>query len=289
MTINCKYYEVLEQWPGFYNLYTCEGTAVNIGNLGTIEAITGAHLSGKNESSVTNLIIYGQFEVKTVPLDLYKFFPNLEAIYLSKNPIKYVGREHLYGLSKLKTAIFIDNQIEAIGNDLFEYQPNQIEAISFSYNPLKNIGLNVFSEMSRLRSFHTLPGYYENCYKGFVENDVNGAARMIAELKLKCFPTEEMILGHKFNILHKSFENLLLKLENDFESLKKRDAELSKSLNQVKTNLNSKFTSLTIESENRFEKLNSDLAEVKTRQDTIQGRIEKISTECCATTPFFKS
>lgn len=341
LTINCKYFMEPERWPGFYNLYSCDGTAVLTGNLQTIEAVTGTHLAGKNDSSVKNFVFHDQLEVKTIPLDLYKFFPNLEAVFFFRNPIKYVGKEHLYGLSKLKSADFIDNQITAIGNDLFEYQPNQIEAISFSYNPLKNVGLNVFSEMSKLRSFHTLPGHYENCYVGFVENDVNGAARMITDIKLKCFPTEEMILDHKFKNLQKSFENLLSKLENstdvcamnksrlselevdfDFaiahfnnfkskteshltslslqvsaienkiaignEDSVKRDAELSKSLNQVKINLNSKLTSLTKETGDRFEQLNTDLTKVKTRQDTFEGRIEKISTECCATIPFFK-
>lgn len=216
------------------NLYTCEGKVVwTIGNIRAVTAISGAHLYGKYNSNVQSLFIQGQEDVKYIPLDIYKFFPNLEAIKMHKTGLTYVGQEHLYGLSKLRAVDFYMNQVKTLGSNLFAYQPNQIESISLTLNPVENIGYNVFSQMSKLRTVHF--DYATKCFGGTCNNDCGCVSRMITQINYRCFPSYEMILEQRIDSVLKSNAELKSKLDSTAASCSSQGTRLT----TLETNYNS--------------------------------------------------
>lgn len=150
-----------------------------------------------------------QAAIKNFPQDIYRFFPNLEAIYFHRTGIKYIGKEHLFGLSNLRSADFHLNNIEAIGNNLFRYQADKVEFVSFWNNPVKNVGFNAFGGMSKLRNLDFREVY---CYYGDADNNLLETKRVITEIAENCLPTVEMALDIAAELTSKSQDTLKTKV-----------------------------------------------------------------------------
>lgn len=262
LTIQCIYSIVSERFPGLYNLYTCEATIERSGNLQRVQYVNGKHMSEKSNAQVQNLQISCQQNIKEIPLDVYKFFPNLESFHVTLTSVEYVGKQHLYGLSKLRSLDLFNNKIKNIGSNLFEYQPNLIEGISFGLNPIEHVGYNVFSEMSKLKTLHFFSAMgsksYNSCYDGCIANSISAAATLITEINSSCFPSIEMILEHKIETMMASYSSLQTKLDSAVSTLTSQGSRLT----TLETNYNalqSNYDSFVTSTNNQFSSLSAKI------------------------------
>lgn len=251
LDVQCKYV-VANRWPTLKNLYTCEASLSFNDHPRRIESVTGNHTTGKVNVNVQSFIISGQDTVMDFPLDLHKFFPNLEAIYITGTGIETVAKEHFYGLPNLKSVDFggaLGNKIRSIGNNPFCFQANKLVGISFYNNPVEHIGFDFLEFMSKLNHLHF---HGSKCYNMITDNFQQMAATIKHEVTERCFPTLEMVQEKRIDDLHRSY---------------------------VILNENCNL---------RFDNFGNDLTEIKNQHNLMDKRISKISSECCTAEPFFK-
>lgn len=246
-------------------MYTCEANVSLDGSLRRLESVT---YKGGNLNDVKNLQIRFQEKFKDIPNNIYRLFPNLESLHIRLTGIEYIGKEHLFGLTKLRSLDLIDNKIKNIGSNLFEYQPNQIEGISFALNPVVHIGYDVFTQMSKLKTFHfhTYSSSCVSCYNGRVDDDISGVAKMIVAVNLKCFPSYEMILEQKIDVLTKSNSDLKSNLDAAVTSISTQGTRIS----NLETNLNSFKSSYNL----FYASTNSQLSSLSTGITSLNSKVD---------------
>lgn len=166
MSFQCTFSTYESSYEYYGPFYVCSVAPLgNSNKIGKLEAVTGVHLAGKSNANVQMITIIDPSMIEA-PIDLYRFFPNLEIILLQRTNIAYLSKEHLYGLSKLFLVTYADNpNLTAIGEDFFIYQPDQILRIQISDNPIATLGPRFFSRMSELETLciSVVPCGYDIC------------------------------------------------------------------------------------------------------------------------------
>lgn len=152
LIIDCIYNieKIVWPWTDETNMYTCLGDIEYSGNGENLENVTGTHSKGMKFDDVEALYIRNQPEVKSVPLGLRKFLPNLTVIHFFKTAVKSLEKELFFGLPNLKVFNFARNNISEIGNDVFEFQRDIVEAFSLWQNPIQNVGVNTMKNLTKL-------------------------------------------------------------------------------------------------------------------------------------------
>lgn len=140
------------KFSGLNDLYTCMATIIFTGDPINIELIKRSHMPGKEWSDVKGFIVLNQPEVTLIPRGLKNLFPNLESIHFSNTGLKEISSDDLEGLYNLRSADFNSNMIESIGDHIFKDQLNTIEGIDFSKNPIRNIGVDAFTNLTQLKT-----------------------------------------------------------------------------------------------------------------------------------------
>lgn len=133
-------------------MYSCVGTIRNDGVSRNLTQVTGAHQPGRDHSHVVGFIIRDHmFEL--APRDIYRFFPNLEAITFNRNGLKEITRDDIFGLPKLRVLNFHINNIKQIDSNLLENN-FLIEAFSVADNPVRHVGLSAFKNANEMTTLH---------------------------------------------------------------------------------------------------------------------------------------
>lgn len=192
LVLQCEFKIEENEWPSYTSSYTCLATVIFTGDMRKVERIDGTNLEDKTLEMVQCLKIYKQEEVRKIPRNLYKFFPSLEAIKITSTNLNEISKDDFINLPKLKVFDFFFNEIEKVGNNVFDNQKNVVEAVSFAYNPLKYLGYTNITEFTKLTILH----FFGTCQIDHEEGEVEGHEDSLKLWKTaadNCRPTIQMI------------------------------------------------------------------------------------------------
>lgn len=188
LILDCTY-SVTSLWKTD-NVYVCTARVILVGDDCNLTESSRNHLDGMNDSDVKGVSFDGN-NLKMMPRNLSKIFPNLEALQISSSQLKEIKREDLVGFRKLEVFDLYNNQIRSIAGNLFENNL-QIQHIRFSENPLKHVGLNAFKNLQ----LHTLYLNSAGCISDYGNNRA-AVERLIMRMTDSCPPSWEMIVAAK--------------------------------------------------------------------------------------------
>ena len=135
------------------NEYTCVAT-----NLRTslsdrkISEVKGTHLPGKTNADVKQFCVDKQ-NCPYLPLDVSKFFPNLEIFFFMRSNVQHWFNGDIDGLNELLIFDISRNPIEVLGPNFFD-DHETIEKISFFDCNLKSIHPNALMPLKNLKEAH---------------------------------------------------------------------------------------------------------------------------------------
>ncbi|KAL7030079.1 hypothetical protein ACKWTF_006507 [Chironomus riparius] len=116
----------------------------------SVTEIVGTHKYGKSNDDVKQVFVKFQ-NVPYLPLNLGKFFQNLETLYVMKSNVQHLMNGDLDGLNKLKTFDVSHNPVEQIGEEFFKGQKT-IERISFYDCHIKKVNRGALDDLTNLNS-----------------------------------------------------------------------------------------------------------------------------------------
>jgi hypothetical protein len=129
-------------------LYTADCSTIKTGNPMFIEEIRGDHLLSGNDNRVHALKESGTLEF--IPTNLVDFFPNLIVFYCSA-PLKKLSASDLEPFPNLIVFSSIDSEFTSIDGNLFQHT-RKLQIVEFSGGKLQNVGKNLLSDLSELKS-----------------------------------------------------------------------------------------------------------------------------------------
>lgn len=174
------------------DIYNSKATVLFKGLSNTIESVKGRHLKLKTNFDVGILSLKNQPSVTIVPRGIGNFYPNITALVITQCGLTEISRDDFVGLSQLNTVDLRSNEIATIGNDAFANQPNQMISISFSNNPIANVGVGAFSStnMEQLTQF-----FFKSttCFAGReVRRSHELSLQLAADVEENCPPSVDM-------------------------------------------------------------------------------------------------
>lgn len=129
--LDCDYKQTTHPTVG--NAYTCHARVLKLALIdNVINGITQNHMKGKNSSDVTALVIQNQ-NCEEFLQELEKGFPNLEGIIFTHSHLKSIESNDLKPFTKLKYLSLINNDLEELHSDLFEFIVN-LQHVDFTTN-----------------------------------------------------------------------------------------------------------------------------------------------------------
>ncbi|XP_070507834.1 uncharacterized protein MAL8P1.12-like [Chironomus tepperi] len=238
-----------------------------------INEVKGSHKSGKSNDLVSGLVIDNK-KTEYFPSNLDEKFKNLLALKIKYGRLKEIHQDDLKKFSKLRYLNLDENNIEALDDDLFEFN-TELELIWFGKNKIKSIGRSTFDKLSQLSDLDLLGNI---CTK----ERISGAKVKpgISKIKLQCFKPDMELenLKQQYQILKTKNK----KLVENVEKLKSENSNLTKDVESM-TEHNFKLCyDLTAKLEEQTKKiLEKDIAieKLKNSNDDLKDQISKIQRE----------
>lgn len=163
LTLNCnfKYLKDLDE-PETREIYACESiNFTNFEKKEPINYVTNLHEIGRQNRDVKVFIIKHQ-TCHYLPAKIENFFAFVQEIEVDSSNLKQLFRENFARLPELKMAIFPNNELEFLPDDLFIYN-FKLTHLDFSQNQIKNVGINFFKSLHKLRYLL----FDNDCYVGY--------------------------------------------------------------------------------------------------------------------------
>ena len=151
--------------------YYCDGVSKN-------------HLPDKTRTDVLRLDFMLDMGIELMPLDIGKFFPNLEVFECSFGEIYYIEKEDFEQFPKLKVLDLFFNKIKALPGDLFANNPD-IVFFDLGHNPIDHVESSFFDKLDKLLAF------------GFAETECHPSPDIYPVDELKGRVTEQCIKAGK--------------------------------------------------------------------------------------------
>lgn len=117
--------------------------------IGTLESVTGNHLSGKSNADVEYLYIHNQILTR-FPTNIEAFFPFLIGIEWFNSNLLSIAPEDLEPFENLVIFSSFMNKLVSIDGRLFERAP-KLRWISFYGNLIENVGYNLLENLPDLQ------------------------------------------------------------------------------------------------------------------------------------------
>lgn len=169
------------------HFYTCTAKVIFVGDPRVVTDVSHNHAAGKNHGDVQAVILRNR-DMKFVPRDLHKFFPNLRSIDMYNSGVEEISREDLKNLTRLTEMNMRGNFIQVLRNDLF-LDNTELQSLNFISNPMRHIDYKVFDPLKQLTSLHFELAVCLS--QGFANNRAN-VELLIFRLFVNCPPTFEM-------------------------------------------------------------------------------------------------
>lgn len=211
LKIDCefKYHQTV-----FDRYYACVVSNLHTSfNNRTITAVNGKHLIGKSNEDV-EMFFSKKENCPYLPLNLYKFFPNLEVFYVMNSNVQHLITGDIDGLDKLKIFDVSYNPVDQIGEDFFKGHEN-LEKISFYESHLKKVTRGAFDGLENLRGLyfdfnaciddrteHNFEEFIENLYDKCQGKDYKLKEKIICEEMTKEFEKEAVKMNSPSNTIY---------------------------------------------------------------------------------------
>lgn len=115
-----------------------------------ITAITGQHMSGKNNDDV-KYFRATERKVQFFPRAVTKYFKNIETVQIESAGLREITKNDLKQFGEKLTLLWLSyNKLKVIESDLFEFNKN-LGAVSFDYNEILHVGSGAFNTLNDLR------------------------------------------------------------------------------------------------------------------------------------------
>lgn len=142
-------------WWVLDGIYRCksrnQGDIITEQNNREITKIAGEHDDSKTNFNVKGVLIVNS-NVFYFPRGLSNVFPNLEGISIWSSNLKEITQEDLKDLTNLRYIKLDDNQIQILGEKLFQNNP-KLELFSAMRNQISHIDSNIFNNFVNKLSF----------------------------------------------------------------------------------------------------------------------------------------
>lgn len=156
--LNCTF--GIAEWMGLGEVYYCyPKISFDLSNE-TVSEVVGTHLGNRTNNDVL-AVSFSRGNLTFVPQGLTNFFHNMIALYIGKSDIRILYGHELNGYPNLRwLSVEYDDQLEAIGGNLFSNLPN-IRFISIHENKnLDTIGWNILDKVNPISHLYFL---YNSC------------------------------------------------------------------------------------------------------------------------------
>lgn len=130
--------------------------------------------------------------VRVFPINIEKFFPNLQFLECRACGLAELTNDVLDGLTGLRVLDLFNNNIQVLGRNLFENNP-RIQSLHFGNNPMRHIAHNVFDPLPALTTFHFQTTTCNPPAPVIIDNNRNNILNFIFRLSIHCPPTTQMI------------------------------------------------------------------------------------------------
>jgi hypothetical protein len=161
-------------------------------------------MSGKSNNDE----IYFQARDKLIeyfPRGLEKFFTKLTGIAIWGSQLKEIHQDDLKSYTKLKYFSLTKNNIEVIGDGLFDYQPD-IEVIIFERSKIVHISPTVFDNLPKLTTLYLIGN---KCTSKDFFNNRTGVLEVIKSVKSTCISPDFTKLDEKLTNLELNSKYLI--------------------------------------------------------------------------------
>lgn len=129
--------------------YACKAQVSYIFGGRNLTTVIGIHETGRNNSDVKMLLVHDQMQLKSIPGNMEKFFPNLYGLEFLNGNIETVTAADLKPFPDLKLLNLGFQKLVVLESDLLQDTP-KLEWINFSSNLLKVIGSGLLTGLSEL-------------------------------------------------------------------------------------------------------------------------------------------
>ena len=248
-----------------------------------INEIKGSHLPGKINNHISGLVIEDK-KTEYFPLNLGEKLENLLALRIKFGRLREVHQDDLKKFSKLIHLNLDENNIEALDDDLFEFN-TELKLIWLSKNKIKSIGEPCFSELTKLSDLDLLDNTCTN--ERVKDAQVNQA---ISKIKQQCFKPDIELENLKLRYLkltikysksvndNKNLREKNFQMLNEVRTLKDRKLKCIEGSETVKGNETVEFNPLVEENETTMDQLQNENAKLNETSRTIRNDINKLQT-----------
>jgi Leucine-rich repeat (LRR) protein len=186
-----------------FKLYTCLNTNLNCNTMDVIRKPKGNHLYGKSNNDVTSIYLLSS-EMKGIPMNLFKKFPNLLRFVVHGLNIqdKFLNKESLFkgvfnGARKLTSVIITGTLLENLKENIFHGTEN-LNFLSLESNGISTIDTNAFNGLENLKSlslnYNLIKSFNEGTFDNLQSLEfLSVSGNYIAEIEPK-------LLSSQFNL-----------------------------------------------------------------------------------------
>lgn len=184
LSFDCRYTN--HGWVALNNVYTCTPRVTMLGNSRNVVGVSQNHMSGRNNLDVRGVNFQNQNVLTFIPLDMNRFFPNLEGILFNECPIRSFTREDLRPFTRLRDFSIHRGALTTVSGDVFQHAPG-LQFANLGRNEIANVGPGIFqgTRVTEARFNH-------NWCIGTQARTSAQVANLVTELAFRCPPTVEM-------------------------------------------------------------------------------------------------
>lgn len=125
-----------------------------------------------------------------VPLDLDKFFPNIQALQIFNSSLKVLEQGDIRSFGRLRELWVNQNHLESLSGNLFKFN-TELQLIVFSNNRLKAIGKYILVPLANLMIANFNKNTCIDKYAGFPHQMLD----LFVQIEQNCAPPENLLLA----------------------------------------------------------------------------------------------
>lgn len=148
LVIQCVY-NANQYWNPGGQMYSCEGTFSNTGDLRKIEEINGVHVADKTNLDVKGFHAADDKIANFIPTNLGEIFPNLVNVQFRNTQLLSLSSSDIRQFTNLVNFFAHNNKIKVLAGDVFQFTP-KIQGIHLPRNLIANVGKNFLSNLNEL-------------------------------------------------------------------------------------------------------------------------------------------
>ena len=160
---------------------TIQGNLTIIAENITVTSVSGDHRIFKDNNNIFALWFLDK-EMYLLPQGFTKFFRHIAGIVINRCKLKEIHQSDLAPFYKLRELYLIQNDIEVLEENLFEFN-KRLELLWLDGNKIKKIDSNIFDGLEKLQYLNFREKF---CTLKKVLYDREGVEKVVKQMKKKC-------------------------------------------------------------------------------------------------------